>query len=96
MARLPQKKSIRPAKKTAPKKVVKKAVKVTKKVAVKNNREEGFIYFFDRIDNQTKVKSLAYAFVKKQKDNKLMSINDILDGLIENDLKISDLLKTLQ
>ena len=35
MARLPQKKSIRPAKKTAPKKVVKKAVKVTKKVAAK-------------------------------------------------------------
>lgn len=50
-----------------------------KKVAVKNNREEGFIYFFDRIDNQTKVKSLAYAFVKKQKDNKLTTIIDITD-----------------
>ena len=50
-----------------------------KKVSVKNNREEGSIYFFDRIDRQTKVKSLAYAFVKKQKDNKLTTKIDITD-----------------
>ena len=48
-------------------------------MAVKNNREEGFIYFFDRIDSQTKIKSLAYAFVKKQKEDKLTTQIDIID-----------------
>jgi hypothetical protein len=50
-----------------------------KKVEVKNNREEGFIYFFDRVDSQTKIKSLAYAFVKKQKDDALTTSIDITD-----------------
>ncbi|MBI3520180.1 MAG: TraB/GumN family protein [Bacteroidetes bacterium] len=50
-----------------------------RKEYVKNNREEGYIYFFNRIDNKTKVKSLAYAFVKKQKDDKITTQIDITD-----------------
>jgi len=50
-----------------------------KKVAVKNNREEGYMYFYDRIDNQTKDKSLAYVFVKKQKDDLPSTQIEVMD-----------------
>lgn len=60
-------------------KAISDSIVFMKKVAVKNNREEGFIYFFDRIDSKTKVKSLAYAFVKNQKDNMLTSQMELID-----------------
>ena len=49
-----------------------------RKEPVKNNREEGFIYFYDRVDAKTKVKSLCYAFVKKQKNDKITTQFEIL------------------
>lgn len=50
-----------------------------KKVAVKNNRDEGSIYFFNRIDSKTNNKSLAYTFVRKQSDDKISTQIDIID-----------------
>lgn len=50
-----------------------------KKVNVKNSRDEGSIYFFNRIDSKTNKKSLAYAFVKKQSDDKITTQIDIID-----------------
>lgn len=55
------------------------AINYLKREAVKNNREEGFIYFFYRIDHKTNAKSLAYAFVKKQKEDKVSTQIDIID-----------------
>ncbi len=55
------------------------AISFLKKEVVKNNREEGFIYFFERKDDKTSAKSLAYAFVKKQKDDHLTTQIDIMD-----------------
>lgn len=50
-----------------------------KKEVVKNNREEGLIYCFERTDNKTNAKSLAYAFVKKQKEDHITTQIDIID-----------------
>ena len=44
-----------------------------------NNREEGVIYFYDRIDSKTKTKSLAYAYVKKQKVSKITTQFEVLN-----------------
>lgn len=55
------------------------SISFLKKVAVKNNREEGFIYFFDRFDSETKVKSLAYVFVEKQKNDNVTTQIDVTD-----------------
>ena len=38
-----------------------------KRVQYVRGVEEGVIYFYDRVDSKTKIKSLAYAYVKKQK-----------------------------
>lgn len=51
----------------------------TKKEFVKNNKEEGYMYFFDRINSETKTKSIAYAYVKKQKDDKVTTQIEVID-----------------
>jgi hypothetical protein len=55
------------------------SISFLKKVAVKNNRDEGFIYFFTRFDSKTNNKSLAYAFVRRQSDDKITTQIDIID-----------------
>lgn len=51
----------------------------TRKEYVKNNKEEGYMYFFDRINSETKVKSIAYAYVKKQKEDKITTQIELID-----------------
>ncbi|MCD6020085.1 MAG: lipoprotein [Bacteroidetes bacterium] len=55
------------------------SISFLKKVAVKNNRDEGFIYIFNRTNSKTQNKSLAYAFVKKQNDDRITTQIDIID-----------------
>ncbi len=51
----------------------------TRKEYVKNNKEEGYMYFFDRINSETKEKSIAYAYVKKQKEDKVTTQIELVD-----------------
>lgn len=48
-----------------------------RKEPVKNKKEEGNLYFFERTDNKNKTKSLAYAFVKK--GDKVTANFEVLD-----------------
>ena len=69
-----------------------------RKELVINNREEGVIYFYDRIDSKTKTKSLAYAYVKKQKVDKITTQFDILSlkRIIEKGKTADDVIKEIK
>lgn len=69
-----------------------------RKEPVINNREEGVIYFYDRVDSKTKTKSLAYAYVKKQKVEKITTQFDILSlkRVIEKGKTAEDVIKEIK
>ena len=69
-----------------------------RKEPVINNREEGVIYFYDRVDSKTKIKSLAYAYVKKQKVEKITTQFDILSlkRVIEKGKTAEDVIKEIK
>ena len=46
---------------------------------VKNNQDEGDMYFYHRVNNDTKEKTLAYAYVNKPKKEELVTAIEVID-----------------
>jgi len=46
---------------------------------VRNNQEEGEMYFFYRLNDETKEKNLAYVYINKPKSKKLTTVMEVID-----------------